>query len=208
MTVQAAGAHRAAWMVVLVRGPGATLLVRPHWIVWTIAVLVAASAATVVYRYTSVDVGRLRPLPDMHGPTCALPGKRVRPGRDRGGKSVCAAQVHSGSRTSWSAQNKETKMIAAISQSLKCRRRAARAIDNAMAAAAIVHPATAAPQVIKIYETHNAVGVAPLTWLSFMAIGTVFLAYGLLHMIKPMIVTQVLWFVMDAVILTGVVLYS
>jgi uncharacterized protein with PQ loop repeat len=49
-----------------------------------------------------------------------------------------------------------------------------RAIDNAMAAAAIVHPATAAPQVIKIYETHNAVGVAPLTWLSFMAIGTVF----------------------------------
>lgn len=198
----------AAWMVVLVRGPGATLLVRPHWIVWTIAVLVAASAATVVYRYTSVDVGRLRPLPDMHGPTWALRGKRVRPGRDRGGKSVCAAQVHSGSRTSWSAQNKETKMIAAISQSLKCRRRAARAIDNAMAAAAIVHPATAAPQVIKIYETHNAVGVAPLTWLSFMAIGTVFLAYGLLHMIKPMIVTQVLWFVMDAVILTGVVLYS
>ena len=95
-------------------------------------------------------------------------------------------------------------MIAAISQSLKCRRRAARAIDNAMAAAAIVHPATAAPQVIKIYETHNAVGVAPLTWLSFMAMGTVFLAYGLLHMI----VTQVLWFVMDAVILTGVVLYS
>jgi hypothetical protein len=123
MTVQAAGAHRAAWMVVLVRGPGATLLVRPHWIVWTIAVLVAASAATVVYRYTSVDVGRLRPLPDMHGPTWALPGKRVRPGRDRAGKSVCAAQVHSGSRTSWSAQNKETKMIAAISQSLKCRRR-------------------------------------------------------------------------------------
>jgi uncharacterized protein with PQ loop repeat len=98
-------------------------------------------------------------------------------------------------------------MIATTSQNLKSRRRAARAIDNAMAAAAIVHPATAAPQVLKIYETHNAAGVAPLTWLSFMAIGTIFLAYGLLHKIKPMIVTQVLWFVMDAVILTGVVLY-
>ena len=99
-------------------------------------------------------------------------------------------------------------MIATISQKLKCHRRAARAIDNAMAAAAVVHPATAAPQVIKIYETHNAIGVAPLTWLSFMAIGTVFLAYGLLHKIKPMIVTQVLWFAMDAVILAGVLLYS
>lgn len=99
-------------------------------------------------------------------------------------------------------------MIVTISQTLKSRPRTARAIDNAMAAAAIVHPATAAPQVLKIYETHNAVGVAPLTWLSFMALGTVFLAYGLLHKIKPMIVTQVLWFVLDAAILTGVVLYS
>jgi hypothetical protein len=45
--------------------------------VWTNAVLLAAGAATVVYLYTSVDVGRLRPLPDMYGPTWALPGKRA-----------------------------------------------------------------------------------------------------------------------------------
>jgi hypothetical protein len=53
------------------------LLVRPHWIVWTAAVLVAASAATTVYLYTAVDVGRLGPLPDMYDPTWALPGKRA-----------------------------------------------------------------------------------------------------------------------------------
>jgi hypothetical protein len=53
------------------------LLVRPHWIVWTIAVLVAASAATAVYLYTSADVGRLGPLPDMYDPTWAVPGKRL-----------------------------------------------------------------------------------------------------------------------------------
>jgi hypothetical protein len=53
------------------------LLVRPHWIVWTIAVLVAASASASVYLYTSVDVGRLGPLPDMYDPTWALPGKRA-----------------------------------------------------------------------------------------------------------------------------------
>ena len=99
-------------------------------------------------------------------------------------------------------------MIAAISQNLSSRRRTARAIDNAMAVAAVVHPATALPQVIKIYQTHNATGVAPLTWMGFMAIGGVFLAYALLHKIKPMIVTQVLWFIMDGLILTGVVLYS
>jgi uncharacterized protein with PQ loop repeat len=104
--------------------------------------------------------------------------------------------------------NQGNQMIATISQKLTSRRRTARAINSAMAAAAIAHPATAAPQVLKIYQTHNAAGVAPLTWVGFMAIGTIFLAYGLLHKIRPMIVTQVLWFVMDAVILTGVALYS
>jgi hypothetical protein len=44
---------------------------------WTIAVLVAASASASVYLYTSVDVGRFGPLPDMYDPTWALPGKRV-----------------------------------------------------------------------------------------------------------------------------------
>lgn len=53
------------------------LLVRPHWLVWTIALLVAASAATAVYLYTFVDVGRLGPVPDMYEPTWALPGKRL-----------------------------------------------------------------------------------------------------------------------------------
>jgi hypothetical protein len=43
-------------------------------------------------------------------------------------------------------------MIATISQKLTSRRRTARAINSAMAAAAIAHPATAAPQVLKIYQ--------------------------------------------------------
>jgi hypothetical protein len=53
------------------------LLVRPHWLVWTVAVLVAASAAGAVYLYTYVDVGGLGPLPDMYEPTWALPDKRL-----------------------------------------------------------------------------------------------------------------------------------
>jgi hypothetical protein len=53
------------------------LLVRPHWLVWTIALVVAASAAGALYLYTYVDVGRLGPLPNMYEPTWALPGKRL-----------------------------------------------------------------------------------------------------------------------------------
>ena len=64
-------------------------LIRPHWIVSTIAVVVAASAATAVYRYTSVDVGPRGPLPDMQRPNPgAARQARVRPGRDRGERTV------------------------------------------------------------------------------------------------------------------------
>ena len=53
------------------------LLVRPHWLVWAIALLVAGSAAGAAYLYTYVDVGRLGPLPNMYEPTWSLPGKRA-----------------------------------------------------------------------------------------------------------------------------------
>ena len=53
------------------------LLVRPHWLVWVIAVLLAASAVGAVFLYTYLDVGRLGPLPDMYEPTWSVPGKRL-----------------------------------------------------------------------------------------------------------------------------------
>lgn len=53
------------------------LLIRPHPVVWAIAVLLAASAAGAVLLYTYVDVGALGPLPNMYEPTWALPGKRA-----------------------------------------------------------------------------------------------------------------------------------
>ncbi len=77
-----------------------------------------------------------------------------------------------------------------------------------MSAAAIVHPLTALPQVYKIYSTQNVDGVSVLTWLGFMVLGGVFLAYGLVHKIKPFIVTQILWFIIDALIVIGIFMYS
>ena len=51
------------------------LLVRPHPVVWAVAVLVAASAVGAVLLYTYVDVGALGPLPDLYEPTWVPAGK-------------------------------------------------------------------------------------------------------------------------------------
>jgi hypothetical protein len=51
------------------------LLVRPHPVVWAVAVVVTASAVGAVLLYTYVDVGALGPLPDLYEPTWHVPGK-------------------------------------------------------------------------------------------------------------------------------------
>ena len=86
--------------------------------------------------------------------------------------------------------------------------RAAHVIDELMMIASVVHPLSALPQVIQIYSTHNAHSVSLLTWLGFMVLGAIFLTYGVLHNIKPFIITQVLWFIMDGLVVTGVLLYG
>lgn len=80
-------------------------------------------------------------------------------------------------------------------------------VDKLMGLAAVVHPLSAVPQVYQIYSTHNVAGISLLTWFSFMLLGLVFLFYGILHNIKPFIVTQVLWFIVDGLVVLGVLLY-
>jgi len=81
-------------------------------------------------------------------------------------------------------------------------------IDTLVNVAAVVHPLTALPQLITIYSSHIVTGISLWTWVGFLLIGLVFLVYGIVHHIKPIILTQVLWFVVDLLVITGIVLYQ
>lgn len=74
--------------------------------------------------------------------------------------------------------------------------------------AAVIHPLSALPQVYTIYVSQNVAGVSLWTWIGFMFIGFIFLAYGLVHRLKPIIVTQIIWFIVDAMVIIGVLLYQ
>src|SRR6185437_11582958 len=77
-------------------------------------------------------------------------------------------------------------------------------VDQAMRVAAVLHPVSAVPQVVTIYSTHDVTGTSMLTWLFFMAVGVVFLSYSVAHRIRPLMVTQTLWFVNDFLIVGGI----
>lgn len=81
-------------------------------------------------------------------------------------------------------------------------------VDKAMTVVAVIHPLSALPQVIEIFATRNAIGVSLTTWLLFMLIGIVFMLYAIVHSIKPMILNQIIWFVMDFLVVIGVLMYG
>jgi uncharacterized protein with PQ loop repeat len=81
-------------------------------------------------------------------------------------------------------------------------------IDILVNIAAVVHPLTALPQLMTIYSSHVVTGISLWTWVGFLLIGLVFLAYGIVHRIKPIIVTQVLWFIVDLLVIVGIILYQ
>lgn len=82
-----------------------------------------------------------------------------------------------------------------------------RAIDHLMMVLAVIHPLTGVPQVVHIYTTQQVEGISLATWLGFMAIGLVYLYYAILHSLKPLILTQILWFIVDIAIIVGILLF-
>lgn len=80
-------------------------------------------------------------------------------------------------------------------------------IDAVMSVAAIAHPLMALPQVIQIYATKQVAGLSIFMWVAWLALGMVFLLYGLAHRLKPYILMQVLWVVIDLLVISGILLY-
>ena len=73
--------------------------------------------------------------------------------------------------------------------------------------AAVVQPLTTIPQVIKVYTTHNVGGLSLFTWLGYALVGLIFLAYGVRYKLKPIALTQIIWFSLQMSIVVGILLY-
>lgn len=69
--------------------------------------------------------------------------------------------------------------------------------------ASLMYPLSGIPQLISVY--HGEVeGVSILSWLAFSFFSFLFLLYGIYHKIKPMIIVNLLWFVIDVAIVIGI----
>lgn len=83
-----------------------------------------------------------------------------------------------------------------------------RAMDRLIYFIGIAGPLMTIPQVWLIWFEHKAAGVALVSWASYMAFSLFWLAYGVMHREKPIIITYMLWFILEAAIVAGVLIYG
>lgn len=82
-----------------------------------------------------------------------------------------------------------------------------RLINRVCAVFAVLMPLTALPQITLLYQTQDASGLSLLMWVLY-CIGCVpFLLFGIIYKHWQIIVLNVLWLVVQAVMIAGILMY-
>jgi uncharacterized protein with PQ loop repeat len=88
---------------------------------------------------------------------------------------------------------------------IQIKKRQKQTIDHIVGIASYIYPLTGAPQVISVFQG-NIDGVSLISWACFAAFAGLFMTYGIIHKIKPMIVLNFLWLCIDLLIVVGILI--
>jgi hypothetical protein len=83
-----------------------------------------------------------------------------------------------------------------------------RLLDRIAIAAGIAGPLMTLPQIYDIYAFHSAIGVSALSWFAFGLLDIPFIAYGVAHKDRLILVTYILWCAANLTVAFGVILYG
>lgn len=81
-------------------------------------------------------------------------------------------------------------------------------VDTLALLVGIVQPLATIPQIYLIYSTQNATGVSLFMWTCYNVGSVILLMYGLKHKLKPIIVAQILWLVVQTPMMVAVFIFG
>lgn len=81
-------------------------------------------------------------------------------------------------------------------------------LDKLTFVVGIIGPFTVLPQIYSIFSTKSASGVSLTTWLLIFIVTFPWILYGVAHKDKSIIVSFILWEVVNLTVVTGVVMYG
>jgi len=83
-----------------------------------------------------------------------------------------------------------------------------RFLDKTTFVAGILGPFTVLPQIYQIFTTHNASGVSSISWFLMFVVTLPWVFYGIAHKDKAIIISFILWEVVNFLVVMGALLYG
>lgn len=83
-----------------------------------------------------------------------------------------------------------------------------RLFDRVLLTIAVIGPLTALPQVWNVYANHAVAGLSLTSWSLWAFFNLFWVMYGFVHKEKPIVITYILWFIMNLSVAIGILLYS
>ena len=81
-------------------------------------------------------------------------------------------------------------------------------VDKGIYVVGILGPISTIPQLLEIWISQNASGLSLMTWLLWISIAFFWLLYGILHKEKPIIISYIIWIIVDTIVILGIILYK
>ena len=81
-------------------------------------------------------------------------------------------------------------------------------LDKLTFVAGVIGPFTVLPQIYSIFSTKSAQGVSFVTWLLIFIVTFPWILYGVAHKDKSIIVSFILWEVVNMTVVIGVLMYG
>ena len=76
-------------------------------------------------------------------------------------------------------------------------------VDRSVNVAALAYPLMGVPEVLLVFGGGSA-DVSIISWAGFACFSFLFLLYGLLHHLRPVIIANALWLIVDILVVVGV----
>ncbi|MBI4065878.1 hypothetical protein HY412_01650 [Candidatus Kaiserbacteria bacterium] len=93
-------------------------------------------------------------------------------------------------------------------ESFPSRNKWKRLLDYLMYAVGIFAPIALVPQIIQLYTTKSATGLALPTWLLFVVVNLLWTTYGVVHKDKHILFANLFMALFNSIVVVGVLMYS
>lgn len=82
-----------------------------------------------------------------------------------------------------------------------------RYFDSFMYTIALASPLSLVPQVVQVFVQHNVAGLSITTWFLLTATNALWAGYGVVHKLRPLMLSSLLFALLDGMVVFGALYY-